>query len=111
MTTLIESDIPAFLDRFNSFNDAVLRELKISYKDNGNLNISVAIATQDVNEKENDGWVCVRLDILNVADFCFSENAKFSNQVLSQGIHILAFSDGIGFDFGFSLMRPNQSPS
>jgi hypothetical protein len=70
--------------------------------------VSAWIATRDTKETQNDGWVCVRLVISQVADFCFSETAKSSAQVLSQGIHICWLDDSIGIDFGHFVDSPNS---
>jgi hypothetical protein len=108
MNSLSKSNCSEFLSRFYSFNDGVLREIEVSYMDNGRRNVSALIATRDTKENQNDGWVCVRMVISQVADFCFSENAKSSAQVLSQGIHILWFNDSIGIEFGHFIDCPGS---
>ena len=108
MTALNKLTVSEFLNRFYSFNDGVLRKIEVSYMDNGRRNVSALIATRDANENQNDGWVCVRLVISQVADFCFSETAKSSAQVLSQGIHICWFDDNIGIDFGHFIDFPSS---
>jgi hypothetical protein len=108
MTKLTGSTKSKFLDRFYSFNDAVLREIKIAYLLNGKRNISVVIATRDAEQTENDGWVCVRLAISQVEDFSFSDSRKSSAQVLSQGVHICCFEESIGVDFGHFVDEPDN---
>jgi hypothetical protein len=95
-----------FLRRFYAFNDAVMRKIEISYLATGQRNISVWIATRDAQESQNDGWVCVRLVMSQVEDFCFSDAAKFTAQVLSQGIHICWFEKSVGIDFGHYIDQP-----
>lgn len=103
---LNQSSISKFLDRFCGFNDGVIRKIEITYLTNGQRNISVWIATRDVEEKQNDSWVCIRIVMSRVEDFCFSDAVNASNQVLSQGIHICLFEKSVGIDFSHFIDQP-----
>jgi hypothetical protein len=108
MFILNQSTSSDFLSRFYAFNDAVIRKIEISYLSNGQRNISILIATRDAQESQNNGWVCVRLVMSQVEDFCFSDAAKFTAQVLSQGIHICWFEKNVGIDFGHYVDQPTD---
>jgi hypothetical protein len=83
--------IDEFQDRFYSFNDSVLRKLEISYARDGGQSVAAVIATRDAKQIQNDGWVCVRLVVSGVQDFCFADTANTSAAVLSNGVHICWF--------------------
>jgi hypothetical protein len=106
MSTLNQSTVGEFLDRFYSFNDAVLRKLEVTYMKDGERNVTVWIASRDANETRNDGWVCVRLVISRVQDFCFAEAGNMTAALISNGVHICWFAGIVGLDFGHFVDPP-----
>lgn len=89
-----------FLERFNSFYDAVLRRVEISFLRNGERCVSVWIEAADSQSMEGDQWVCVRLTVSGVKDFCLSQTENSSSNVLSDGIHLSWFDGILGLDLG-----------
>ena len=108
MTTLNQNTTGEFLDRFYSFNDAVLRKLEVSYAEGGERSATVWIATRDAKETTNSGWVCVRLVISQVQDFCFSDAANTTAAVFSNGVHVCWFGGIIGLDFSHFVNPPES---
>ena len=108
MTELDQTSIGDFLHRFNSFNDAVLRKLEISYARKGERTVTVWIETRDANQTANDGWVCVRLEVSRAQDFCFADAANTTASVISNGVHVCWFDGVVGLDFGHFVDAPND---
>lgn len=108
MPTLDAQTVDSFRHRFHSFNDGVLRSLLITYSPNGQRGVEFLIAVQDAEETTTDGWVCVRLRVLNVEEFRFTDHANTNAAVLSNGIHICPFDGLIGLEFG-DFADPPQS--
>lgn len=108
MHRLNQSTTHEFLGRFYSFDDGVLRKLEIFYTNDGERSVSAWVATRDTQETQNDGWVCVRLVITRAQDFCFTESAKTTAQILSQGIHICWFGETVGLEFGYFIDPPES---
>ncbi len=101
--------INKFLERFNFFYDSVIRDIKISFRnDYSATNIVIIISVRDIETLENDGWVNVKLAISEVEEFHFRENSKESHQVLSNGLHILESEYLFYFDFGFHIEMPES---
>lgn len=97
-----------FQDRFNSFNDGLMRSIEINYERSGARSVAVRIATRDAKETSNDGWVCVRLVVSRVEDFCFADGANTTMVVLSHGIHICWFNGLVGLEFGHFADSPES---
>lgn len=108
MNKLNQSNYRKFLNRFYSFNDAVLRTIELSYGSNGKRSVSATMATRDTSETKNDGWVCVRLAISDASDFRFSDTEKSSAQVLSHGVHICWFDRKVAVDFSNFIDEPGD---
>jgi hypothetical protein len=108
MFTLTKSTSNEFSNRFYSFNDAVLRKLEISYAEGGKRSVTVWIATRDAKETTNNGWVCVRLVVSQVQDFCFAEAANTTAAVFSNGVHVCWFAGIVGLDFSHFVDPPES---
>ena len=101
--------IDKFLERFHFFYDSVIRNVKISFRDESvATNIEIIISARDNEYLENDSWVNVNLKIDEVVEFNFRENSKESYQVLSNGLHILETENFLYFDFGFHIDAPDN---
>lgn len=108
MTLLNNESVIAFLGRFDSFNDAILRTIEISYAKGGSRRICIYVGTRDTSVPENEGWVTVCLIIDQVSDFCFADVAKETIAVLSAGIHISWFGPLVGIDLGHFVDPPES---
>ncbi len=74
-----------FLDRFNSFNDAVVRRVEHRYGASGRRQATLIISAQD--QQSEAGWSNVVLVIDDVSEIAFREG-KSTRQVLSDGLTI-----------------------
>jgi hypothetical protein len=108
MPTLDQTTASEFLERFYSFNDAVLRKVEIYYAKEGDRSVTVWVATRDAKETANDGWVCVRLVISRAQDFCFADAANTTAAVISNGVHISLLPGVVGLDFGHFVDPPDD---
>lgn len=108
MNTLNQQEAAAFLERFYSFTDAVLRKVEIAYANDGGRTVKVWVATRDAKAMANDGWVCVRLVVSRVQDFCFADTANTTAAVITNGIHLCWFSGSVGLDFGHFVDPPED---
>jgi hypothetical protein len=108
MPTLAHTTAQEFRDRFYSFNDGVLRTVEINYAKDGERSVTVLVATRDAKQTANDGWVCVRLSIARVQDFCFADAANTSAAVFSNGVHICWFDGVVGLDFSHFVDPPDN---
>ena len=95
MHQLEESSLRQFLDRFNSFNDAVLRRLEHRYSASGRRQATLTISTQD--QQSDAGWSNVVIVIDNVGEITFRE-VKSTRQVLSDGLSIAWFDGDVWCD-------------
>ena len=105
MPELTRSNTKAFLERFSSFNDAVIRKVVVTYNAGGTRSVEVIVGCRD-NEAAGDGWVSVRLIVEQVGDFCIADDAKMSAQVISEGVYICWLDGAVGIDFGHLADTP-----
>lgn len=108
MPTLNQFTSRDFLARFASFSDSLLRRLEIKYEETGQRTVFVWVAARDLKGAQSDSWVCIRFAISSAQDFCFSESARTTAQVISHGIHIGWFGDVVGLDFGHLIDPPKS---
>jgi len=106
---LLTGNIDDFLDRFNRFHDAVIREIHIvfgyrsQHRDAGVIILSV----QDQQCPQNKGWVNVNLQFVNVREFSMTHSAEEYHQVISDEIHIQHLNGLFFVDLGASIDQPN----
>ena len=94
-------------ERLN-FCDSLIRTICIAYEPSGQRQIETRIAARDNAEPANDGWVCVRLVLKNVRDYCFADSANTTAVVVSNGLHVSTFGDIRAVDFGYLLDPPES---
>lgn len=91
-----------FLSRFNTFYDAVLREIAIKFSQQEAVSqMEILVLTRDLQRLSEIEWVNVRIAIHNVKEFSFSESPRESYLVLSNGLTISNTEDDLFFDFGY----------
>lgn len=89
-----------FLERFYGFNDAVIRSISLRYLEDGSRNMELRIATRDSQTQDSESWVCVKLTVHGLTEILLRENAKTTNQVLSEGIHLRHHDGKFDVEFG-----------
>jgi hypothetical protein len=92
MLTLEPRSLATFLNRFSSFNDAVLRtaEFRFRSSSNGKRRSIVTLSAQD--HESGQGWSNVKIVIEEVSEFVLQEG-KATCQILSDGLFIKWFGD------------------
>lgn len=96
----------ALTERFN-FYDSLIRTICITCEPGGQRQIETRIAARD-NESAGDGWVCVRLILKDVRDYCFADSANTTAAVISNGLHVSTFGDVRAIDFGYFVDPPES---
>lgn len=95
MGKLEVSSVREFLNRFNSFNDAVVRRVEHRYGTSGRRQTTLIISTQD--QQPDSGWSNVVIVIDNVAEIALRED-RSTRQVLSDGLSIAWFDGAVWCD-------------
>lgn len=83
MDLLSEQDLPAFLSRFASFDDGVIRKVEHRYGQHGVQRTSVIISVMD--QQAQKGWSNVTLVMDGVSEFVLREG-RTTCVVLSFGV-------------------------
>jgi hypothetical protein len=102
MEPLTKESSLIFMERFNFFNDGLLKKIEITYQQTKKGEIrccSFFCLTTDLHVTPPDNWVCLNLVIYNVLDYCISDRKHQSAQVLSNGIYFVWNSNQVGIDF------------
>lgn len=108
MTPLTQDSTDAFLSRFYSFYDSVIRRIELTYEPDGSRILIVSIAVRDSTQDANEGWVCVNFRLMGVSELGIRERANQTLQVLCNGLHLRWFGPSLGIDFG-TLIDPPES--
>ena len=104
MIKLNPEEIPSWLQRFNSFNDAVIRRWQIGTTDSG-VTYNLAIETMD-SASANTGWSKVTLQFRDCTSFSYFCESSTNYNVLSNGMNILVDGPVIYADFGHFASLP-----
>ena len=75
MPKLTKKDSQSFVRRFNGFNDALIKSIRISHSKSAGRNVRFVILTRDEEAKEYDGWNIVELNLNELDPFCFHDEA------------------------------------
>lgn len=105
MPMLLPDSTDAFLARFYSFADAVIRKIEIVYAEDGTRQVTLWIAARDRDSASQDAWVTACLVVSGVDSLRVSESDRTSLQVLSNGLHLAWFGDTVAIECG-SLIDP-----
>ncbi len=95
MDKLEESAIGGFLDRFNSFNDAIVRRVEHHYCASGQQQATLTLSSQD--QQADTGWSNVVIVVDRVAEILFREG-KSTRQILSDGLNVAWFEGNVWCD-------------
>ena len=95
---LTRPEILTWQNRFNAFNDAVVRRWSIGFL-RGTANFEVDVETRDMNARRS-GWslVTLRMHACNSLNFVRSNQADYD--VLSNGLHVVWLDGLFAFEFG-----------
>lgn len=103
---LLRDEIGDFLNRFNSFNDAVARSWAV-ISSNENTNVTIELEACDLMSKFSE-WRKIKLIMDDCKSVAFVKNAKIDYEVLSSGLYII-YNDGLfGIEFGDFHDAPNS---
>jgi hypothetical protein len=105
MHTLAQQDAPSFLERFYSFNDALLRRVEHSYSPSGHKQTTITISGRD--QQSETGRSNVTLVIHDVSEIGFREG-KDTRQVLSDGLTVAWFDERVWCDFSPYATEPES---
>lgn len=103
---LLRDEIGDFLNRFNSFNDAVARRWTI-ISSNKNTNVAVELEACDLMSKVSE-WRKLKLTMDDCRSVAFVKNTKIDYEVLSSGLYIIYYDDLFGIEFGDFHDAPNS---
>ena len=104
MNHLQQQSLREFLERFNSFNDAVVRRVEFRYVASGRRQATLTISTQD--QCSDSGWSNVIIMIDNVSEIAFREG-KSTRQVLSDGLTVVWFDGDVWCDLSPHTSDPS----
>jgi hypothetical protein len=105
---LSPSNLRLFLDRFQDFYDAVIRQAQVNFM-NGHrrTHVTVVLSVQDKETVVNRGWVNVTLNIEDIEKIKLLEG-KTTCVVLSGGLQGGFFNDNIYLSFCSSWKPENK---
>jgi hypothetical protein len=106
MTRLSPDKKDRFLSRFYGCHDSVLRAVKILWATDNRADVILTLSVRDIQGKDGEEWVNVRLKIAAVEEICLKESSKVGYTVLSNGIQIGVFEDLILFDLDPYTLEP-----
>ncbi|MCP4597139.1 hypothetical protein [Neptuniibacter sp.] len=106
MEELTFSNASTFLQRFQSFHDALVREARMQFMTKHSLTrAEVTLSVQDTGKKSNESWVNLTFKIDNVASFKLLEGPKTTCVVITE-LKIGFFEDKIYLDFSPYTEKP-----
>jgi hypothetical protein len=105
MNKLDQLAVREFLDRFNSFNDAVVRRVEFRYGASGRRQATLTISTQDQRSDVTRSNVVIVID--NVSESGFREG-KSTRQVLSDGLTVAWFNGEVWCDLSPYAQEPTS---
>lgn len=105
MPILDSTGLSAFLNRFCSFSDAVVRRLEHRYFASGRQRTTVTVSSQD--QQATQGWSNVVIVIDDVSEVVFREGMT-SCQVLSSGLYITWLDGNLWCDFSPYTSQPSS---
>jgi len=97
---------PAFLERFWSFNDAVIRRIALDLT-RAAAGRRAVIDLMARDRRHNDDWVMCSLEIRGLDEFVIKEGPRDSHQVLSDGLKMVWQGDLAFLDLGTSSETPD----
>jgi hypothetical protein len=105
MDTLEPGKESDFLDRFCSFNDAVVRRLEHRYEASGRRQAILTVSARD--QESGQGWSNVVIVIDGVSEIGFREG-KSTRQVLSDGLILTWFQGHVWCDLSPYTSEPGS---
>jgi hypothetical protein len=105
MTPLSPDHTSKFLERFVSFNDALLRSVTHSYFPDGTQISSLSLSAKDIDS--SDGWSNVTLVIFDVKEIVFREGPS-TRQILSDGLSVKWIDGRVWCDFSPYASNPQN---
>jgi len=103
MNRLDQSSAHEFLNRFNSFNDAVVRGVEYRYDASGFRRMTLTVSTQDM--EADTGWCNVIVVINKVSEIAFREGLS-TRQILSDGLTLSWFNGKVWCDLSPHASEP-----
>src|SRR5439155_25924978 len=101
MLAFTVSQISGFLQRFNSFHDAIIRHIEVTFRfRNPITKARIIISVRDSQTMANEGWVNLRLELADVKEFRFVESSTSVTYTVIYEAHIASFDDLFFIDFG-----------
>ena len=101
MLALTVSQISGFLQRFNSFHDAIIRQIEVRFGFRNPITIArIIILVRDSQTMANEGWVNLQLELADVEEFRFVESRTLVTYTVINEAHIASFDDLFFIDFG-----------
>ncbi len=106
MKPLTLKELPSFVERFSSFEDAEFRSLEIISP----LQIKITLAVQD-SARAHD-WISIALEFNGVSDARLVENNRLSFVDMADGANIIkeenSFAFGIGECYNISNIKSSS---
>jgi hypothetical protein len=97
---------PEFLERFWSFNDAVIRRIVLDLtRSAAGRRAVIDVMARD--QRHNEDWVLCSIEIRGLVEFEMKEGPKGSYQVLSDGLKMAWQGDLAFLDFGTNSDTPD----
>ncbi len=88
------------MNRFNNFQEAILQEISIQYLDSRDKIGSLKLYARDWNNENNDTWLSVKIEIINLLDYKILEENLTTHQVISNGISLLRYKNKLILEMG-----------
>jgi hypothetical protein len=100
MNMLKEDLLDAFLQRFNSFNDGVLRSITLVYPTERARSATILLSTKDSQGTADEGWVNLVIRLSDLLLFRVTESDFESYQILSNSLNIGVYDGAWHVDLG-----------
>ena len=106
MEVLDKETLPDFLARFQSLNDAVIRDIEYRFPRSGDKMLTVTLSTQD--SFGNGGWSNIRMIFRAVSELNLRDG-NFAMSVLSDGLSVRWFDHLIWCDYSPGAPEPESA--
>jgi hypothetical protein len=97
---MTDNSFSPLYERFNRFQDALLREVKVAYFEDGKKFVSISVYARDWSADTPDTWRVVMLQVIDVISYRLAEQKNTTAQVLSNGIHCIFANEHVGVELG-----------
>lgn len=96
---LLPSNLEDFIERFGTFHDAVIHDVKLNlFGKIKPYTIVVTIGTQDLNSDLDNNWINIIFEIEDVSKFTLKKGRRYDFSIIFE-LNIAFYDNEVFFDF------------